>query len=249
MLSDQKANSYKVDLDNMTAKLENKSNELLIVKTQYDKSLKEFNNECDKLKKELTLTNKELESKKNELSSLNKGFSQKRDELQEKLEEKTLELAKVQNSFESTRALFEEELSKLRTENEDLQDQETKLSAEIIDLQAENKQYRLELEQARSASESTSGQLAGEIEKLREEYGRELEVLTVGNTDLKARVEASECEKKQMLEKMTETEGNLKMSLEEVEKYRAMVQAKENERQQVEVSFRIILSSKAQNPF
>lgn len=239
MLSDQKVNSYKVDLDNITAKLENKSNELLIVKTQYDKSLKEFNSECDKLKKELTLTNKELESKKEELSRLNKGFSQKREDLQEKLEEKTLELAKAQNSFESTRSLFEEALSKLRTENEDLQDQETKLSAEIIDLQAENKQYRLELEQARSASESTSGQLTDQIEKLREEYGRELEVVTVGNADLKAQVEASECEKKLMLEKMTETEGSLKMSLQEVEKYRTMVQAKENERKLVEVSVRV----------
>ena len=221
-LSEREAISHKLNLDDLAAKLENTSNELLILKTQHDKSIKEFNFECDRLKAMLGLTNKELDSKTSELSNLNRGFDQKVEELERRIDEKTFELAKVQNSFETTHACFEAELAKLKAENEILQDQETFLSGQIIDLQAENKQYKLELERVKSVTESTSGQFTIELEKLKEENGKQLESLSASHADLKAQVEASEIEKKQISE-------DLKRSAEDLAKFEVVARAKDKE--------------------
>ncbi len=221
-LSEREATSHKLNLDDLAAKLENTSNELLILKTQHDKSIKEFNFECDRLKAMLGLTNKELDSKTSELSNLNRGFDQKVEELERRIDEKTFELAKVQNSFETTHACFEAELAKLKAENEILQDQETFLSGQIIDLQAENKQYKLELERVKSVTESTSGQFTVELEKLKEEKGKQLESLSASHADLKAQVEASEIEKKQISE-------DLKRSVEDLAKFEVVARAKDKE--------------------
>ena len=152
-LSEREAISHKLNLDDLAAKLENTSNELLILKTQHDKSIEEFNFECDRLKAMLGLTNKELDSKTSELSNLNRGFDQKVEELERRIDEKTFELAKVQNSFETTHACFEAELAKLKAENEIVQEQETSLSGQVIHLQAENKQYKAKDEEIQLAKD------------------------------------------------------------------------------------------------
>ena len=91
-MSEQETSKFKLNLENLVAILENTSDELLSIKTEYDKTTREFNLEWDKIKADLTLTNKELDNKTSDLSKLNRGFDQEEEKLKRRIEEKTIEL-------------------------------------------------------------------------------------------------------------------------------------------------------------
>jgi len=91
-MSEQETSKFKLNLENLVAILENTSDELLSIKTEYDKTTREFNLEWDKIKADLALTNKELDNKTSDLSNLNRGFDQEEEKLKRRIEEKTIEL-------------------------------------------------------------------------------------------------------------------------------------------------------------
>ena len=48
-MSEQETSKFKLNLENLVAILENTSDELLSIKTEYDKTTREFNLEWDKI--------------------------------------------------------------------------------------------------------------------------------------------------------------------------------------------------------